>query len=247
MKSILLILSNMLTVLLSIVASFGIVWFTLPNIGTTEFGLFVLEIFSTTSIFWMTIISSVTLVLLFVLNSIFGRNSKSKLKNFFIHLITWLICAICVVFAIYTFFYCNPLVSEKVIITLPRKISIGIIVLVLVLFHVFSSKISTIINRKIQAYDTAKEMNTVGRSSVIWINFLKLFEVFFPEMLILLLICYCVSWNVASYFIVVLIASLLPMLGNIACDFNTRAEIRRNEERAKAALAKQVADNIKRG
>lgn len=186
-------------------------------------------------------------MLLILLNTIFGKYSKAKLKNFFIHLITWTICLVGVILAIYTFMYCNPLVAETVIISIPRKISIGITLLFLIFFHIFSGKLSVLLNRKIQAYDTAKEMNTIGRSSVIWVNFLKLFEVFFPEMLVLLLICYCVSWNVASFFIVILVASLIPMIGNIACDFNTRREIKRNEEKAKAELVKQIAETVKRG
>lgn len=124
---------------------------------------------------------------------IFSSRHKAKLKNFFTHFNTWGIALVAIVLAIYAFIYCNPLVANEVIITIPRKISIGVTIIFLIFFHIFSTKISTLLNRKIQAYDTAKEMNTVGRSSVIWVNFLKLFEVFFPEMLVLLLICYCVS------------------------------------------------------
>ena len=177
---------------------------------------------------------------------IFGKHQPAKLRNFFTHLNSWSTALVAIALSIYTFIYCNPLVAETVIISIPRKISIGVTLMFLILFHMFSSKLSTVINRKIQAYETAKEMNQVGRSSVVVVNFFKLFEVFFPEMLVLLLICYCVSWNVASFFIVILVASLIPMIGNIICDFTTRKEIRINQEKEKDELAKRVAENIKR-
>lgn len=246
LKSILLILASILAIPCSMLTTFGAVWFTLPNITTTEFGIWVLTKVSSTGIFWITIISAILFVVLSILRLIFGRHTSSKLKNFFIHIVTWSMCAIGVVLAVYTFIYCNPLVAEKVVITIPRKISIGVTLIVLIFFHIFSGKLATIINRKIQAYDNAKEANQVGRSSVIWVNFLKLFEIFFPEMLVLLLICYCVSWNVASYFIIVLIASIIPVFGNIISDFNTRHEITVNQEKERDELAKRVADNMKR-
>jgi len=246
LKSILLILVNILLIPLGMITSAGTVWFTLPGVTSTELGIWLVNTFSTTGLFWMTIISAILFVILSILHIIFSKRQPAKLKNFFTHLNTWAIALVAIFLAIYTFIYCNPLVAETVVISIPRKISIGITLLFLIAFHIFSGKISTLLNRKIQAYDTAKEMNTVGRSSVIVINFLKLFEVFFPEMLVLLLICYCVSWNVASFFIVVLVASLIPMIGNIVCDFTTRKEIKLNQEKEKDDLAKRVADNMKR-
>ena len=41
--------------------------------------------------------------------------------------------------------------------------------------------------------ENAKEINTVGRSSIIITNILKLIEILFPEVLILSLMCFCVS------------------------------------------------------
>lgn len=246
LKSILLILVNVLLIPLGMLTSAGAVWFTLPGIETTELGIWLVKTFSSTGIFWITIISAILFVILTILHLIFSKQLSAKSKNFFTHFNTWAIAAVAIFLAIYAFIYCNPLVAETVVISIPRKISIGITLIFLLFFHIFSGKISTLLNRKIQAYDTAKEMNTIGRSSVIWVNFLKLFEVFFPEMLVLLLICYCVSWNVASFFIVILIASLIPMIGNIICDFNTRKEIRINQEKEKDELAKRVAENIKR-
>lgn len=126
-----------------------------------------------------------------------------------------------------------------------RKIGIGVSFVLLFIFYIFSSKVSKIINRRIQAYENAKELNVVGRSSIIFTNILKLLEILFPEVLVLLLICFRLSWNVAAYFIVVLVAMLIPMIGNIDCDLNTRAEIKRLNQVKEDKFVEKVADNMR--
>ena len=118
---------------------------------------------------------------------------SAKVKNFFIHLNTWTMGLVAIALAVATFALVNPLTAEEVIITMPKKITIGIGIVLLTLFHIFAGKVSKIVDRKIQAYDTAKEMNTVGRSSVVFMNILKLLEILFPEMIVIVLLCLCVS------------------------------------------------------
>lgn len=113
------------------------------------------------------------------------------------------------------------------------------------IFHIFSNKISKIVNRKIQAYENAKELNVVGRSSIIFTNILKLLEILFPEVIVLVLICSCLGWNVATSFVIVLVAMLIPMIGNIDCDFNTRAEIKRLNQIKEDKFAEKVAGNMR--
>jgi hypothetical protein len=152
---------------------------------------------------------------------------------------------VAIALAVATFVLVNPLTAEEVIITMPKKITIGVGIVLLALFHIFSGKVSKIVNRKIQAYDTSKEMNTVGRSSVIFMNILKLLEILFPELIVLILLCMCVSFNVSIYFLVALIACLVPVLGNIVCDFNIRREIRRKEQLEKEELVQKISNNIR--
>ena len=138
-------------------------------------------------------------------------------------------CLFAIALTIYAFVVSN-VIAKEVIISNLRKIGIAGTLIALILAIGFSGKIHSIINRKIQSYDTAREMNKIGRSSIIVANLLKLFEVLFPEILVLLLLCFCVSWNVATYFIIVIVAAFIPVIGNIICDFTTRAEIRRKSE-----------------
>ena len=58
------------------------------------------------------------------------------------------------------------------------------------LYGLFHKKLDKIINRKIQAYDTAKELNANGRSSVVWINTLKVIDFVFPEIILLVVLCF---------------------------------------------------------
>lgn len=242
LKTILLILSNILSVACGSFAAFGAVYFTLPAFKTTQVGLFIGQALSETTMFWLTLVAAVLYIVLYIVQKIFSNNLPAKLKNLFIHLTTWIVCLVGVALALYTFAICNPLITSEIEISIPKKITIGISTIFLILFHIFSGKLMTILNRKVQAYDTAKEMNEVGRSSIIWINFLKLFEIFFPEMLVLLILSMCASWNVSSYFVVLLVACIIPCLGNIDADFNTRIEIKNKKLKQQDELAQKIAD-----
>lgn len=244
-KSILLILVNIVSIPLSLLATAGIIWYTLPALKLTIIGKAILSVLSPTVVFWITIVSAVLCTVLYIIQGIFNKNLSSKLKNLFIHINTWAIAIVATGLSIATFILVNPLVGKEIAITVPRKISIGTILICLILFHLFSKKLSLIVNRRIQAYETAKESNLIGRGSVVLTNFLKLFEIFFPEMLILALVCCCVSWSVASYFIIVLSSSFIPMIGNIICDFNARSELKKLKEKNDNDLVNKVVNQIK--
>lgn len=244
-KGILYTITNIILIPVLLLLTFGILWYTLPNIGYTKLGLFILKYINNNIIFWVTIILLGTTLILFILQKLFGRQIKAKYKNFYIHLITWLICLLSIGLSIYTFVTINPLISNQLEINIPRKISIGVIIGILTIYHIFSNKISKIVNRRIQAYETAKESNIIGRSSVVFTNILKLLELFFPEFIMLSLLSFCVSWNIASYFIIILIVTLIPMIGNIICDFNIRNEIKIKNELERDLLVQKISNNIK--
>lgn len=247
-KNILLILSNILLLPISLFTVFGGVWYLLPAIKETIIGEFIFGLGITDKIlFWTIIISASLFLIITIVTMIFDKTISARFKNFFIHLNTWLMCLLAIGLSIATFIMVNPLVAEKVTINIPRKVGIGVLLGCLVLHHLFSNKILTLINRRIQAYETTKESNIVGRSSVVFTNFLKLFEILFPEMLVLGLLCYCVSFNIAIYFLIILVSTFIPMVGNIRCDINTRNEIKRKQEIEKDLLAQKVASYSKEG
>lgn len=243
-RFILLLLSNIIVIPLGLTLVTGIIWFTLPEIQNTVLGDFLLTHLNQNAIFWITISCGILFGILSIVQRIFAKYLPTRLENMFVHLNGWLMGLTGIVLVVFTFVTVNPLISEGIIIANARKIGIGVCLTLLTLFHLFSGKIRTLINRKLQAYETAKEIGAVGRSSIIFVNILKVIELLFPEMLVLLIICFCTSWNVASYFIVVLVSCIFPLLGNIECDINLRKQAKADKEAADEKLANMVADKM---
>lgn len=245
-KNIMLWFMNIISIPLTIITSFGVVWYILPLAQGLQIYDLINSYISVTARFWLTVGCGFLLLTIIILQLIFGRNQKSKVKNFFLHTNTWLACIISTVFAIASFAM-NSITTEGIEIGIPQKVIIGVDIVMLLAFHLFAGKLSKIINRKIQAYENSKEINVVGRSSIIWINLLKLLEIILPEILILLLLSLMLSWNVAGYFTMLLIGFTLPIIGNIICDFNTRKEIVKTNEENHTRFVNAVADKVKEG
>ena len=236
---------HILNIPLCMTTIFGIIWYILPTLKQTIIGEVVLTAFTPTTIFWITIGSAITLICSIIGCILLNKKVSSKIKNFFIHVDTWVVCITALILSISTFILINPIVTTGVIIGIYKKIMIAVDLALLVIFHIFSTKISRIINRKIQSYQNSKELGVVGRSSIIWVNFLKLIEILFPEILILFLLSLIVSWEVASYFTIILLGVLIPMFGNIICDFIARKEVIKNNTDKHQKLVSDVADEMK--
>lgn len=243
-KQILLVISSIINLPLAILTTFGIIWFSLPNLQTLMINDWNLTFLNNTLVFWVTLSSGIISLTLYILIKIFSKYQSAKFRNFMTHLITWLIALVAIGLAVTTFILTE--ISEKEFMLQNwQKISIGICFILMFIFHIFSNKISKIVNRKIQSYENAKELNVIGRSSIIFTNILKLLEILFPEVIVLVLICSCLGWNVATSFVIVLVAMLIPMIGNIDCDFNTRAEIKRLNQIKEDKFAEKVASNMR--
>lgn len=242
-KNILFMILNILNIPIAALTTVGVIYYSLPMFKTTVIGKWLLSFISPTAIFWITIGCAIAFVVITLLDKIFNSKNNSKLKNFLIHMQTWLIAIIAIALSVVTFALAEINVVDFEL-TTTRKIGIGVSFFLLLLFYIVSGKISKVINRRIQSYETAKEIQVVGRSSIILTNILKLAEILFPEVLVLLLICFCLSWNVAAYFIVILVSFLFPMLGNIDCDFNMRREAKRKAAQHDEKLATMVAEKM---
>lgn len=243
-KQILFLLLNILLIPISILTTFCVVWYILPTIQTTVIGIEILKIFSQQAMFWIAIASGILFLTFNILIRIFDRGRKAKTKNFFIHTNTWIMTIVAIALSITTFILAEIEVTTFQL-TATRKICIGVSFILLFISCICNGKISKLVNRRIQAYETAKELNTVGRGSIILTNILKLLEILFPEVIMLALVCFCLSVNVATYFIIILVSFILPVLGNIECDFNIRREIIRNTEKEKDILVERISDNLR--
>ena len=107
-------------------------------------------------------------------------------------------------------------------------------------------KIRVLVNRKIQAYDTAKELNANGRSSVVGVQLLKCFDFICPEIFLLISLCFAFNWDIAIYFIFIICAFILPVIGNIICDKRVKREARRKEVIQREVLVNEVANAIQK-
>ena len=106
-------------------------------------------------------------------------------------------------------------------------------------------------NEKLQAYDTAKELNANGRSSVVWVNILKVLDFIFPEFILLIMLCFSFSFEISLYFIFIICAFIIPIIGNMICDKRVRKEaVCKEKEKTEAqiqATAEAVAEMINSG
>lgn len=246
MKKILNWICNIICIPIELILALGLVWYVLPAIRTCAIGTFVSSIIpNPTTFMWIIIGCAAVFVALLVIKLLIGKSENIKIRNLFIHLHTWLICLAIAGLAGATFFLCEDIVMEHVVISFGEKIALGGLLLVFIGYTIFAEKLAKVINRRIQAYETAKELNEIGRGNVIWTNLLKLFEVLCPEFIVLAILACCTSWALSVYFMLILAASLIPTIGNIICDFIIRAKIRRDKIADKAATIQQIAQAVK--
>lgn len=226
----------------------SLIWYVLSAFQTTFIGEWLLTILTEQEIF----ITTICLLGLTILFKLFGRLfrviNNSKAVNFYTHIVTWLLAIVLCVEALFTFFISNTLSTTAFNLTLFRKIALGAGVFIMLLYGMFHKKLGKLVDRKLQAYDTAKELNANGRSSVVWVNILKTIDFIFPEVILLLMLCFAFNFEVSLYFIVILSSFIIPIVGNMICDKRVKKEaIKREQEKTDAqinATAEAVVDLI---
>ena len=239
-------ISSTLLIPITLALTVCLCWYLLPAVRTTDIGLWLIENITEQGIFITTVAGVGCLILFTILTKVFHVIKSSKVNNFCLHILTWLLALVLVAETCYIFFAADTLKAAEFELTLVRKICLGCGMLMMMLYCMLHKKLGKLVDRKIQAYDTAKELNANGRSSVIWVNILKTIDFIFPEFILLLMLCFSFSFEVSLYFIIMMGAFLLPIIGNMICDKRVKKEaIRREEEKIEAqigATAEAVAD-----
>ena len=225
-------------------------WYVLPAFQTTIVGEWLLTILNEQEIFIVTIALIGGLILFTIFACLFNVIKSSKANNFYTHILTWLIAIVLAIEALFTFFVSGTLSTMSIDLTLWRKIIIGIGVLAMLLYGMLHKKLGKLVDRKIQAYDTAKELNANGRSSVVWVNILKTIDFIFPEFILLLVLCFAFNFEISLYFIFIIAAFIIPVIGNMICDKRVKKEaVRKEQEKVEAqigATAEAVVDLLNR-
>ena len=239
-------ISSTLLIPITLALTACLCWYLLPAIRTTDIGLWLIENITEQGIFITTVAGIGCFILFYILTKIFHVIRSSKINNFCLHILTWLLAISLVSQTCYIFFAAEALKAAEFELTLVRKICLGCGMAAMMLYCILHKKLGKLVDRKIQAYDTAKELNANGRSSVIWVNILKTIDFIFPEFILLLMLCFSFSFEVSLYFIVMIGSFILPILGNMICDKRVKKEaIRKEEEKTEAqigATAEAVAD-----
>lgn len=238
------LLVNLLLIASSMLLSFGISYYVIPenNNAVTNW---INGSIGSLAMFWITIGSAIIWTATMIGSKFLNKNINVKIKNLVIHLSTWSMALIAIVAAITMFVLTNPLENAIVQITTGKKIGLAVLLAVYIVYNLLKTRILALINRRLQARENAIELQAEGRSSIIWNNFLRIFEWLFPEVILLSILCLFISWSVSSFIIVMLVSLTIPFLGNIECDFNIRREAKKRKQEADQKLANMVADKLK--
>lgn len=230
-------------------STLGLTWYVLPQFRATYLGMYLGNLVGVNSIMLITIILCCATILFMILGKVFTVIKKSKCLNFYTHLVTWLTSFLLALEAGYVFIASEAIQTVAINLDLGRKIGILSCVVGMLLYAILAPKFRVLINRRIQAYDTAKELNANGRSSVVFMQMLKCFDFIFPEIFLLIALCFAFNWEISLYFIYIIVSFILPIIGNIICDKRVKKEaIRVETEKQEAqvhATAEAVADILK--
>ena len=164
--------------------------------------------------------------------------------NFYTHIISWLLTILIIGLIGYTFAVSETMVAASFALNAFRRGGILICAGLMFLYTISHKKVGKLIDRKIQAYDTAKELNANGRSPVIWVNILKTLDFVLPELIMFILICFCFNLDIAKYFIVIACSFFIPIVGNMICDKRVKREAKRKAEEEREVVVNEAANAV---
>ena len=170
------------------------------------------------------------------------RNSRSN--NFYTHLLTWIMALFLVAESGYAFVASGDILATQISLNMVRKIGILSCAFALLLYALIAPKVRKLVDRRIQAYDTAKELNAKGRSSVVGMQILKCFDFICPEIFLLIALCFAFDWEISLYFVFIICAFILPLMGNMICDKRVKREADRNQREERETLVNEVANAV---
>lgn len=220
-------------------------WYLLPAFQTTYLGKLIIgNNFTSNEILIIFISISLATIFFWLMGKLFVVIKSSKALNFYTHLVSWLLAIVLAAEAGYAFVASDTLHSISVDLDLVRKIGILACAVAVLLYAVIAPKVRKLVDRRIQAYDTAKELNAEGRSSIVGMQILKCFDFICPEIFLLIALCFAFNWSISLYFIFIICAFILPILGNMVCDHRVKVESKRKKIEAAEAQANATAEAV---
>lgn len=175
------------------------------------------------------------------MGKVFKVIKSSKINNFYTHTVSWLLALFLVAEAGYSFVASGDIQTASINLTLVRKIGILVCAVALLLYALIAPKVRKLVDRRIQAYDTAKELNAAGRSSVVGMQILKCLDFICPELFLLIALCFAFNWEISLYFVFIICAFISPIIGNIICDKRVKKEAKLRAIEERETLVNEVA------
>ena len=224
--------------------SIAATWYILPTFQNTAFGVLIKSLFTAEQLLIVT--GSLILGTMFfgIMGKVFTVIKSSKALNFYTHIVSWLTALMLAAEASYSFIASEVIHTAAIDLDSIRKIGILACVLALLIYSLIVPKVRIIVNRRIQAYDTAKELNAAGRSSVVGMQILKCLDFICPEIFLLIALCFSFNWEISLYFIFIICAFILPILGNMIYDHRVKREAKKIAEETIEAQVNATAEAV---
>ena len=178
------------------------------------------------------------------MGKVFVVIKNSKALNFYTHLVSWILALVLAAEAVYAFIASDAIQSAALELNLVRKIGLLACAVAMLLYAIIAPKVRKLVDRRIQAYDTAKELNAEGRSSVVGMQLLKCLDFICPEIFLMIALCFAFNWAISLYFIFIICSFVIPIIGNIICDKRVKVEARKRKEHEREILVNEVANAV---
>lgn len=219
-------------------------WYLLPAFQVTSLGTLINSHIEQDLQLLTTILIGCFTLLLMIFGKVFTVIKKSKALNFYTHLITWLVAIVLAAESVYTFIASVRIHTSAVALSPVRKIGILVCAVALLLYAVIAPKVRLLVDRRIQSYDTAKELNVNGRSSVVGMQILKCLDFICPELFLLIALCFAFNWEISVYFLFIIAAFCIPIIGNMICDGRVKREAVQIELEKQEAQVNSTAEAV---
>lgn len=227
-----------------LVFTIGATWYLLPAFQSTYLGELIFSTFGEQTIFITTVCAGLTTMFFWLMGKLFTVVRNSKSLNFYTHIVTWILAIVLAAESVYSFIASGVINSVGVQLNLVRKIGILSCAISLLLYALIAPKVRKLVDRRIQAYDTAKELNAEGRSSVVGMQLLKCLDFICPEIFLLIALCFAFDWSISLYFIFIICSFILPLIGNMICDKRVKKEAARRKVEERDTMVNEIANAV---
>lgn len=75
-------------------------------------------------------------------------------------------------------------------------------------------------------------------------NILKVIDFVFPEIILLIVLCFSFNFELSLYFIFIIVSFFIPIIGNMVCDKRVKREAVRKQEEEREVTVNETAEAV---